>query len=54
MKGSFWQKSFWDHFLRVEEDLQEVVDYVLYNPIRRGLVEEWRDYPFSGSLVFEL
>ena len=23
VKGSFWQKSFWDHFLRVEEDLRE-------------------------------
>ncbi len=54
VEGSFWQKSFWDHFLRIEEGLQEIVDYVLYNPVRRGLVEEWRDYPFCGSLVFEL
>ncbi|MBI4318570.1 MAG: transposase [Chloroflexi bacterium] len=52
--GSFWQKRFWDHFLRAEEQLERVVEYVLNNPVRAGLVEQWSDYPFSGSLEFEL
>ena len=54
VRGTFWQTSFWDHFLRREEQLQVVVDYVLNNPVRAGLVEQWQDYPFSGSLVFDL
>ena len=54
IEGSVWQKSFWDHFLRAEEDLERVVEYVLNNPVRRGLVQEWRDYPYCGSLVFDL
>ena len=54
VKGSFWQASFWDHFLRAEEQLERVVEYVLDNPVRQGLAAERRDYPFSGSLVFTL
>jgi putative transposase len=54
MVGRFWQDSFWDHFLRAEEAVEPVVAYVLNNPVRAGLVQEWREYPFSGSLVWEL
>ena len=52
--GRIWQVSFWDHFLREEEGLYEVARYVLNNPVRKGLVKEWRDYPYSGSLVLTL
>jgi putative transposase len=52
--GRFWQKSFWDHFLRADEQVERVVAYVLNNPVRAGLVEQWRDYSFSGSLVYDL
>ena|SRR5579871_2571206 len=50
-RGKIWQLSFYDHFLRADEDLERVVDYVVNNPVRRGLAEHWREYPFSGSLV---
>ncbi len=54
ISGTFWQRSYWDHFLRAEEDLNTVVAYVLGNPVRAGMVDDWRDYPYSGSLVFDL
>jgi REP element-mobilizing transposase RayT len=54
LRGSFWQSSFWDHFLRTEESVISAVQYVVHNPIRGELVANWRDYPYSGSLVFEL
>ncbi|MBM2827172.1 MAG: hypothetical protein HW403_1236 [Dehalococcoidia bacterium] len=54
VRGAFWQKSFWDHFLREEEDIEAVVSYIMHNPVRSGLVTDWRDYPFCGSLEFEL
>ena len=54
VKGTFWQTSFWDHFVRAEEDVERVVQYVLDNPVRRGLVHDWKDYSFSGSLVFPM
>ena len=52
--GRIWQVSFWDHFLRQEESLEEVVRYVLNNPVRKGMVRQWQDYPFSGSLELTL
>jgi putative transposase len=52
--GAFWQKSFWDHFLRKGEEIETVIRYVLDNPVRSGLVRDWRDYAHSGSLMFDV
>ncbi len=54
IKGRLWQKSFYDHFLRQEENVEHVVDYVLNNPVRKGLVAEWKEYPYVGSFVLDL
>ncbi len=45
-KGPFWQPQYHDHAVRQEEDLNEVVLYTLYNPVRAGLVNDFHDYPF--------
>jgi putative transposase len=50
----FWQRSFYDHVLRKDGGVLEVVKYVLGNPVRGGLSEEAGDYPFAGSLVYDL
>ena len=47
-----WQKSYHDHILRKEEDIESVARYILENPVRKGLVEHAEQYPFSGSLDF--
>ncbi|MGY4706233.1 REP-associated tyrosine transposase [Candidatus Bipolaricaulota sp. J31] len=52
--GKLWQRGFYDHILRKEEDLMEVTEYILNNPVRAGLVETRRDYPYAGSFVFDL
>ena len=52
--GRIWQQGFYDHFLRREEDIEETVRYILANPVRRGIVEDWRAYPYCGSLVYDL
>lgn len=46
--GTFWQQGFYDHFVRKEERLLDVVDYIRQNPVRAGLVLKADDYPFSG------
>ena len=53
-RRSFWQRSFYYRAVRREEDLRQAALYVLDNPVRAGLVEEWREYPLSGSLVWKL
>ncbi len=49
-----WQRSFWDHGLRVDEDLIAVAKYILRNPVRAGMVDDFHDYPLCGSLEWEL
>jgi len=53
-KGRIWQRSFYDRFLREDEDCRVAADYIIQNPVRNGIVEKWSDYPFLGSLVYEL
>ncbi len=52
--GLIWQESFFDHFLRSDEQVEAVMEYVLKNPVRRGMVSRWEEYPFAGSLVFDV
>jgi putative transposase len=44
-----WQQSFYDHTLRVEEDLTNVAAYILGNPVRAGLAAQPDEYPLSGG-----
>jgi hypothetical protein len=52
--SSLWHKSYHDHVVRSEEDLLQIAEYILGNPVRAGLVESAAEYPFSGSLVWGL
>ncbi len=42
-----WQSNFYDHVLRREESLVEICSYILNNPVRRGTVSSWEEYPYS-------
>lgn len=44
-----WQKDFYDHILRDDEDLIKQIRYIMENPMRKGIVKNWKDYPFSWS-----
>ena len=47
--GTLWQRSFHDHFLRRNEDINRTLLYMLENPVRAGLAREWPEYPWCGS-----
>jgi len=49
---SLWQESYYDHVLRDDEEMARAVRYVLENPVRKGLVREFLEYPHSGSDVY--
>jgi len=43
--GELWQGRFFDRALRTVKEYHETVEYIHWNPVRRGLVkraEEWR------------
>lgn len=42
--GSVWQEESFDHILRSSESLDAKVEYVLQNPVRKGLVKDWQGY----------
>ena len=44
----FWQKRFYDHVIRDEDDLQRHMDYIHYNPVKHGLVARPEDWPYSS------
>jgi len=48
--GRLWQRGFYDHILREDEDPITVGEYILNNPLRKGLVESAEKYPFSGII----
>lgn len=54
LKNIRWQKDYYDHILKNEENLEVHVKYILNNPVRAGLVDYWKNYPYKGSTVYNL
>ncbi len=44
----FWQKRFWDHVIRDEQDLENHIHYIHYNPVKHGYVEDMKAWKFSS------
>jgi REP element-mobilizing transposase RayT len=44
--GIVWQRDFFEHRLRSDESRREKADYILANPVRKGLVKEPREWPW--------
>jgi len=42
--GPVWQEESFDHILRSQESLEEKLEYIRQNPVRRGLATEPEDY----------
>ena len=45
--GTFWQHENYDHFARDNAELERIVKYVLYNPVKAKLVNEQTDWKWS-------
>jgi putative transposase len=44
-EGKLWQRQFFDHIVRNEQDFFETLEYIEMNPVRKGLVatpDKWR------------
>jgi putative transposase len=50
LKGErkLWQRRFWEHQIRDQEDFQRHVDYIHYNPVKHGWVTRAADWPYSS------
>lgn len=49
-KGEYnlWQRRFWEHTIRGDDDYQRHVDYIHYNPVKHGYVEKVCDWQYSS------
>jgi len=47
--GRLWQPRFYDHIVGHEESVKSIAEYVLGNPVRKGLVHEIDEWPWSGQ-----
>ncbi|MGM0767052.1 MAG: REP-associated tyrosine transposase [Pseudomonadota bacterium] len=43
-----WQKRFWEHTVRDEQDFARHVDYIHFNPVKHGYVSRAVDWPYSS------
>jgi putative transposase len=43
-----WQRRFWEHLIRDEQDYQNHVDYIHYNPVKHGYVQHTIDWRYSS------
>jgi REP element-mobilizing transposase RayT len=45
-RGAFWQAESYDHVVRDEAELMRIIQYVLDNPVKAGLVPNWEAWPW--------
>jgi putative transposase len=48
-----WQRRYYDHVLRTNETIEDVACYVWWNPVRKKLCTEPRQFPLSGSQTID-
>ena len=43
-----WQRRYWEHTLRDEQDFMRHSDYIHFNPVKHGHVKRVKDWPYSS------
>ena len=46
-ESTIWQRRFWEHQIRNEDEYQAYMDYIHYNPVKHGHVDKVVDWPHS-------
>lgn len=47
-----WQRRYFEHTIRDEDDLCTHLDYIHYNPVKHGLTQNVKDWEFSSFYKF--
>ncbi|MDO9300962.1 MAG: hypothetical protein Q7T89_06240, partial [Anaerolineales bacterium] len=43
-EGTFWQDESYDHVIRDNGEFERIINYVLENPVKAGLISKWEDW----------
>jgi len=52
-EGAVWQRAYYDHAVRKDEDIREIARYMIANPLRKKLVSEIGKYPLWDAIWVE-
>jgi len=47
-----WEEGFFDENIYTQDFLNQKIQYIHHNPVKKGLVKEPEDYPFSSAKNF--
>ncbi len=47
--GPFWQGESYDHWVRDEEELERIVEYIAFNPVKADLVKQPHEWFFCSA-----
>jgi putative transposase len=47
IEGEFWIQDHHIHFIHDSTELINIISYILENPVKAGLVDYWRDWPWT-------
>lgn len=45
--GTFWEPESYDHVVRDNAEFDRIVNYVLRNPVKAGLANDWQEWKWS-------
>jgi putative transposase len=43
-----WQRRYWEHMIKDENDFEQHVNYIHFNPVKHGYVQAPADWPYSS------
>ncbi len=46
-ESTIWQRRFWEHEIRDQNDFNQHLEYIYWNPIKHGHVANVKDWPYS-------
>jgi putative transposase len=49
LQGAFWQQESYDHWMRDADELERIINYVEYNPVKAGLISDAKLWPFGSA-----
>src|SRR2546423_1228343 len=45
--GHFWEDETYDHLVTGDEEFENITNYILNNPVKAGLVNDWREWKWN-------
>jgi len=47
ISGKFWQDESFDRLVRDDIELYNIINYVLNNPVKADLIDDWQKWPYT-------